>query len=92
MSQLTIRRSHSLKHADAHARVSAMAVRLAERFGAECRWQGDVLRIEHANVTGTVIVGRKEITVDARLGLALSLFRARAEAEITRILDEELQG
>jgi putative polyhydroxyalkanoate system protein len=79
-----------LSHADVQARVARVADKLSERFGAACRWEGDVLRIEHASVNGTVAVTDKEVIVDARLGLALSLFRGRAEQEITRILDREL--
>lgn len=92
MSHLKIRRRHSLKHADAHRRISAVAVKLGERFGASCHWEGNVLRIEHANVNGTVTVKKSEIIVDARLGFILSMFHGRAEAEITRILDQELAG
>ena len=92
MSQLTICRRHALKHAEAHARISAVARRLGERFGAACRWEGNVLKIEHANVNGTVTVKKNEIIVDARLGFLLSMFHGRAEAEITRILDQELAG
>jgi putative polyhydroxyalkanoate system protein len=92
MSHLSIRRAHALKPAEVHRRISKVAAKLSERFGAACHWQGDVLNIEHPNVNGTVRVGRDEILVDARLGFALSLFRGRAEEEITRILERELEG
>jgi putative polyhydroxyalkanoate system protein len=92
MSRLSIRRPHLLKHAEAHRRVSRAAVKLAEHFGAACHWEGDLLRIEHPNVNGTVRVGRDEIVVDARLGFALSMFRGRVEQEITRIIDRELEA
>jgi len=90
LGELLIRRPHALTHAEAHRRVSRVADQLSERFGAACRWDGDVLLIEHPNVRGTVQVGPDEIVVDATLGFALSLFRGRAEAEIARILDREL--
>ena len=92
MSHLSIRRPHALKHSEAHRRISQVAEKLSERFGAVCRWEGDVLRIEHPNVNGSVHVHRDEIVVDARLGFALALFRGRAEAEIARILDRELEA
>jgi putative polyhydroxyalkanoate system protein len=92
MSRLSIRRPHALKHAEAHRRISHVADKLKERFGATCHWEGDLLRIEHPNVHGTVHVGRDEIIVDARLGFALALFRGRAEAEIAQILDRELEA
>lgn len=90
MSHLQIRRSHALKHVEAHRRVSHMAEKLTERYGVACRWEGDVLALEHANVNGTVTVRKTEIVIDARLGFALSMFRGRVEQEITRILEREL--
>jgi putative polyhydroxyalkanoate system protein len=72
------------------ARVAHVALKLSERFGVACRWDGEVLRIEHASVNGSVTISDREVVVEARLGLALSLFRGRAEQEITQILDREL--
>ena len=90
MSRLSIRRVHSLAPADAHARVARAARKLTERFGATCRWDGEVLSIEHPGVHGTVTLLPTEVAVEAELGGVLGLFRRRAEAEITRILDREL--
>jgi putative polyhydroxyalkanoate system protein len=90
MTRLVVRRPHALAADEARARVAAAAVKISERFGARCEWQGDLLAISHAAVNGTVAVGVDEIVVDARLGLALAFARRRAEAEITRILDREL--
>jgi putative polyhydroxyalkanoate system protein len=90
VSQLVIRRLHSLPHADVQARVAHVAQKLSERFGVACRWDGDVLWIDHASVNGSVTISDREVVVDARLGWALSVFRGRAEREITRMLDREL--
>ncbi len=92
MSHLAIRRPHALPHAEVHRRVSKAADKLSERYGAACHWEGDLLRIEHPNVNGTVHVTRHEVVVDARLGFALALFRGKVEQEITRIIDRELAG
>jgi putative polyhydroxyalkanoate system protein len=90
MSRISIRRSHRLAHAAARERVSHVADRLAERFGARCRWEGELLRIEHDSVAGHIALDPGEVVVEAKLGFALSLFRATIEVEITRILDREL--
>jgi putative polyhydroxyalkanoate system protein len=66
-----------------------MAAALAKRFDAECNWKGDVLSIEHSNVKGRVVVGKKEIVVEATLGFLLAMFRDRVDAELVQILDAE---
>ncbi len=90
MSRLSIRRAHALAPAEVRARLERAAAKITERFGATCRWQGDVLKIEHASVTGEVRLLDREIVVAAELGFPLSMFRGRAEQEIGRILDREL--
>lgn len=89
MSRIQLRRSHDLSARAARKRVDRMAAALGRKFDAECEWQGDVLSIEHSNVSGTVTVCRKEIILDARLGFLLALFRDRVDAEIAGILDKE---
>jgi putative polyhydroxyalkanoate system protein len=90
MSSISIRRRHGLAQDVARERVGHVADRLAERFGARCRWQGDALKIEHGSVNGHISLEPGEIVVEAKLGLGLSLFRATIEDEITRLLDREL--
>lgn len=92
MSRLYIRRSHELTHAEARARVDRLAAQLGERYGADCRWEGDELLVEHSNLTGCVTVRRSEVVIDGKLGFALSLFHSRAEQEIARLLDEQLRA
>ena len=89
MSRIHLKRSHDLTAKAARRRVDRMAEALGREFDADCTWNGDVLSIEHANVTGTVKVGKKDIVLEAKLGFLLALFRDRVDAEITRILDKE---
>ena len=90
MSRINIRRRHDLGRAELRARVTRLAERLAEKYGADCSWDGDVVHIDHSNVTGSVTVSKSEIVIDAKLGFFLSMFGHRVEEEITKILDEEL--
>ena len=89
MSRIHLRRSHELTAKAARERVNRMAEALAQKFDAECSWQGEVLSIEHPNVNGTVTIDKDEIVVEATLGFLLALFRDRVDEELVRILDEE---
>jgi putative polyhydroxyalkanoate system protein len=89
VSRIRLRRAHRLSAGAARQRVDRMADALGKRFDAECEWQGDVLSIEHPNVSGTVTLGKNEIVLEAKLGFLLALFRDRVDAEIAGILDKE---
>jgi len=91
MRNITIRRKHKLGHAALRERADHLAQRLGEKYGADCTWDGDVVHIDHSNVTGTVHISKNEIVIDARLGFFLSMFGERVEHEIAKILDEELE-
>ena len=89
MSRIHLRRSHDLTAKAARERVNRMAKALSKKFDAECSWQGEVLSIEHPNVSGTVTIEKDEIVVEATLGFLLALFRDRVDEELVRILDAE---
>lgn len=89
MSRINLRRSHDLTPKAARERVNRMAKALAQKFDAECTWQGEVLSIEHPNVSGTVTIGEDEIVVEASLGFLLAMFRDRVDSELVSILDKE---
>ena len=89
MSRIHLRRTHDLTAPAARQRVNRMADALGKRFDAECEWDGNVLLIEHSNVTGTVTIGKNEIVVEATLGFLLAIFRERVDEELVRILDAE---
>lgn len=89
MSRIHLRRNHDLTPKAARRKVERVADVLAKRFDAACRWNGDVLSIEHPGVTGSVVIGEDEIVVEARLGFMLAMFRDRVDEELVRILDRE---
>ena len=89
MSKIHLRRTHDLTPKAARQRVNRMADALGKRFDAVCEWDGNVLSIAHANVNGTVTVGKNEIVVEATLGFLLAMFRDRVDEELVRILDAE---
>ncbi len=89
MSRIYLTRSHDLTAKAARERVNRMAKALAQKFDAECSWQGEILAIEHPNVTGTVTIAKREIVVEATLGFLLAMFRDRVDEELVRILDAE---
>lgn len=89
MSRIELRRPHALTTKTARTRVDRMAAALSKKFDAECEWKGDVLSIEHPNVSGTVTVAKKEIVLEAQLGFLLAMFRDRVDAELAGILDKE---
>lgn len=89
MSRIHLRRAHDLTRKAARERLERVAQALGKKFEADCSWDGDVLSIEHPNVTGTITCGQDEIVVEATLGFLLALFRDRVDEEIVRILDAE---
>ncbi len=89
MSKIHLRREHDLTPKAARKKVERVAEVLATRFEAECEWKGDVLSITHPSVNGTVVVGKNDVVVEAKLGFLLAMFRDRIDEELVRILDKE---
>lgn len=88
MSHISIRRHHSLGIRGARAAAQRVADELAEEYGVDSEWEGDVLSFERPGVTGSLAVSAREIAINLRLGLLLLPFRNQIEARISENLDD----
>ncbi len=88
MSRIDIRHPHSLTRPKARKAVDVVAEKLAERFGIDYAWDGDVLDFSRPGVDGQIELADKEIHVRAKLGFFAAMFREPIEAEIRRVLEE----
>lgn len=88
MSRIDIRHAHSLSRPKARKAVDEVAVKLAERFGIEYGWDGDVLNFSRPGVDGHIELGATELHVRAKLGFLAAMFKDPIEAEILRVLKE----
>jgi putative polyhydroxyalkanoate system protein len=88
MPRIDIRRTHALPLEEARTVVDRVAARMREKFGMDCRWQGDALAFSRPGVKGAIAVAAGEVRVDAELGLMLAPLKGTIEQEIRRKLDE----
>jgi putative polyhydroxyalkanoate system protein len=92
MSEINIRRRHSLTRQEARRLAEDMAGRLSQRFELAYQWDGDALHFQRDGVHGALTVAHGEIHIRARLGFLLSLAKAQIEDEIASSLDEMLDA
>ncbi|MBB1472068.1 MULTISPECIES: polyhydroxyalkanoic acid system family protein [unclassified Luteimonas] len=88
MSGIDIRHAHSLPPAEARDAVQQVADKLADRFGAECVWEGDTLHFSRSGIDGHIALLPSELHLSAKLGFLMSAMRGTIESEIRRVLDE----
>jgi putative polyhydroxyalkanoate system protein len=88
MSDIRIRRAHAL--APKHARKAAekISARLNEAFDLQFEWEGEVLRFQRSGVDGQLILGHKEVVIDAQLGFLLAMMQPQIEQSIHEHLDK----
>ena len=89
MSHIDIRHAQSLTHKQARKAVEDVALKLADRFGMDHRWEGDVLHFNRSGVDGRITVEPKELHVTAKLGFLLAAMKGPIEQEIRRVLGEK---
>jgi len=88
MSRIDIRHSHSLSRTKAREAVDEVAVKLAERFGIEYGWDGDVLNFSRPGVDGHIELEKDALNVRAKLGFFAAMFKDPIETEIRRVLED----
>ena len=88
MSKLKIRRAHALSPEHAREAAEEMAAKLSEAFDMEFMWEDEMLRFQRSDLDGHLILGQKEVVIDARLGFLLALMQPSIERSIHEHLDQ----
>lgn len=89
MSHIDIHHAHSLTHKQARKAVEEVALKLADRFGMDHHWDGDVLHFRRSGVDGHIAIEPKQLHVTAKLGFLLAAMKGPIEQEIRRVLGEK---
>ncbi|MBK9596305.1 MAG: polyhydroxyalkanoic acid system family protein [Rhodocyclales bacterium] len=88
MSDIQIRRSHTMSAKAARKAAEKIASQLDEEFDLAYEWDDNVLLFKRSGVSGELVVEKKEVHIRVRLGFLLMAIRPRIEAEIHRFFDE----
>ena len=88
MSDIQIRRKHTLSAKAARTAAEKIASQLEEEFDLAYEWDDNVLVFKRSGVSGELVVEKKEVRIRVRLGFLLLAIRPRVEAEIHRYFDE----
>ena len=82
MADINIVQEHNLAPEQARAAAQQVADKLAEQFGLECRWDGDVLRFERSGVDGTLTLEPTQARLRIALGFLFSAFSSQIEGKV----------
>jgi putative polyhydroxyalkanoate system protein len=88
MSTIDIHAHHTLSHEDALKAANELSIDLAEKFGIEYGWEGEVIHFERPGVNGQILVQDSELRIQAKLGFMLMILKGPIEQEIVRYLEE----
>ncbi|MEP7084522.1 MAG: polyhydroxyalkanoic acid system family protein [Betaproteobacteria bacterium] len=88
MSDIKIRRSHTMPHDTARHAAEKMAKRLHKEFALDYEWDGDVLVFERSGVNGELTVADKYVEMEVKLGFLLKMMKPTIEKHINTNLDE----
>jgi len=92
MPSISIKRRHKLDHTHAKAAARKIAKDLDKRVGLACRWQGDNVEFNGAGLSGTMHVGKSQISLEVELSFLLIALKGTIERHINAELDAALKG
>ena len=87
MARISISRRHELSHKQAKIVAEKLANDLEKRFDLAWNWEGDHVHFERPGVSGSMHVGKGEISLEAKLGPLLTPLKPAIEREIHAQLD-----
>jgi putative polyhydroxyalkanoate system protein len=88
MARISIGKRHHLSHRKAKTVAERLAGDLEKRFNLACNWEGDDVHFQRPGLSGSMHVGKSEITLDVKLGLLLTPLKPAIEKEIHAQLDK----
>ncbi len=88
MSDIVVRRKHTLTAKKARAAAEKIATQLDEEFDLAYEWDDNALHFKRSGVSGELVVEKMEVHIRVRLGFLLLALKPRIEAEIHRYFDE----
>lgn len=87
MSDIDIRRAHSLPLPQARKHAESMADALRQQFELESEWDGNILRFSRHGVNGALAVSKSDVRITAKLGFLLAFLKPQIEQNIHDNLD-----
>jgi putative polyhydroxyalkanoate system protein len=88
MSDIKVRRNHSLPLDEARTAAEKVAARLRKDFDLEYAWKRHVLHFERTGVHGELHVTDHDVRLEARLSFLLAFLKPRIEREIDEQFDK----
>ncbi|HEY5775859.1 MAG TPA: polyhydroxyalkanoic acid system family protein [Xanthomonadales bacterium] len=88
MSTIDIHAFHNLSHEEALNAADELSIDLAEKFGIDYGWDGEVIYFERPGVSGQILVKETELRIKATLGFMLMMLKRPIEQEIIRYLEQ----
>ncbi len=90
MSDIDIRRKHTLPLPQAREAAEKVAKQLKREFALEYRWEGASLHFERPGVDGRLTVNGSDVHLRAKLGLLLAFLKPQIEGKVHAHLDAAL--
>jgi putative polyhydroxyalkanoate system protein len=87
MSDIKVRRNHSLPLEEARTAAEKVAARLKKDFDLEYAWKRHVLHFERTGVHGELHVTDHDVRLEANLSFLLAFLKPRIEREIDEQFD-----
>jgi len=87
MSEISIRRTHTLNPAQAKRAAEDMARELKTAFELDYEWHGNALHFHRSGVEGHLVLEHRAVRIEARLGFLLAMLKPRIEQHIHDNMD-----
>lgn len=91
MSDISIKRPHSVTLAEAKKVADKVAAKLEKEYQLKSSWAGDVLNFSRSGVSGTLAVSAKEFKIDVKLGFLMAAFKGPIQSAVEQNLDKLLK-
>lgn len=92
MAAIDLRRQHGMSREEALAGADRLAAELRRNYDLNYQWEGNHLRFKRSGASGWLKVEAETISIHLELGFLLRAFKGRIEQEVSKNLDDFVNG
>lgn len=90
MSQIRIKRHHTMDREHVRAMTQELGEKLKGKFGGNYQWEGDMVHYKYSGVDAKVSFDETTLQVDVKLGLLMAALKGMIESEVNKYLDKHV--
>lgn len=90
MANVHLKQAHNKSQQDLREIAEELADKLEQKYQLTSKWEGNTLEFKRSGLTGSLILGATEVSINIKLGIMMSAFANKIKKQLAQSLKDTL--